>query len=88
MQSQLLCCMAAVQARLLSSAAGYVRDMSYLHVQVIVQAVLDMPALAIITWSPVPVLPQHMSPNLRNRQLGLISLSAQRGSGSLGLLVP
>ena len=41
---------------------------AHLHVQVIIQAVLHMPALAVIARRPVPVLPQHMRPNLQRIQ--------------------
>jgi len=39
---------------------------AHLHVKVVIQAVLDVPALAVIAQRPIPVLPKHVCPDLRS----------------------
>ena len=45
--------------------------MTHIHVQIIVQAALRVPGLAVVARRPVPVLPQHVGPNLQGTGLTL-----------------
>ena len=45
--------------------------MTHIHVQIIFQAALGVAGLAVIARRPVPVLPQHMCPNLQGIGLTL-----------------
>ena len=48
------------------SRQGFTAMHAHLHVKVVVQAVLDVPALAVIAQRPIPVLPKDVRPNLHS----------------------